>query len=112
MRNRNKLIKSFIGNMSNVIVHEILEKAIDKKEIADKYRKELITSFEIAKRYREKINPINISFPYKDVFYIKNQIINKVNSELRIRISKGYKNINLELIKEKVDKILKEMIIE
>jgi len=111
-QNRNKLIELFIGNMSNAIVHDILEKAIDKQEIAGKYRKELITSFEIAKRYREKINPVNMPLPYKDVFYIRNKIINKVKVELKLRISKGYENINLELIEEKVNKKLKEMVIE
>ena len=51
VQNRNKLIELFIGNASNSIVHRILEKAIAKErneEISDKYRKELITSFEIA----------------------------------------------------------------
>ena len=57
-QNRNQLIELFTGNITNAIVHRILEKAIDKQEIADKYRKELITSFEVAKKYREKINPI------------------------------------------------------
>jgi len=38
-QNRNKLIILFIGNVSNVIVHEILEKAINNKEITDRYRK-------------------------------------------------------------------------
>jgi len=32
-QNRNKLLGLFIGNISNVILHKILEKAIDLQEI-------------------------------------------------------------------------------
>ena len=106
-QNRNKLIELFIGNISNAIVHEILELAVGKELMANKYRKELAASFEIAKRYRKKINPMNKSFSDKDVEYIKNKIINKVKAELMIRISKGYENINLLLVEKLVDKALK-----
>lgn len=109
MVNRNKLIELLIGNISNVIVHNILEKAIDKEEIADKYRKELIASFEMAKKYREKINPVNSILPDRDINYIRNKIINKVKTELNIRIKKGYENINLNLIEKEVDKVLEEL---
>jgi len=40
---------------------------------------------------------------------IKTRIISKVNSELKLRIDKGYKNINLSLVESLVDKALKEM---
>lgn len=109
VQNRNKLIELFIGNLSNSIVHKILEIAIDNIELSNKYEKELTTSFEIAKRYREKINPINLPFPDKDINYIKTKIKNKIRVELSIRISKGYKNINLELIDEIIDKYLNDM---
>ncbi len=65
-QNRNKLIELFIGNISNAIVHEILEKAITQEELIEKYDKELLASLSLAKRYREKINPIDKSFPHKD----------------------------------------------
>lgn len=106
--NRNKLIEIFISNMSNAILHEILEKAIDKPEIAGKYNKEIINSFQIAKKYRGKINPVDSSLPEKDIEYIKNKIKRKVKTELNLRISKGYTNINLSLVGELVDKFLKE----
>lgn len=108
-QNRKKLIDLFIGNISNSIVHRILEKAIDNEDIINKYVKEQNISLEIAKRYREKINPINIKLPDKDIDYIKNKIINKVKAELMSRISKGYKNINLNLIEDIVDETLKEL---
>ena len=106
-QNRNKLIELFIGNISNAVVHEILERAVGKELMADKYRKELATSFEIAKQYREKINPANKPLPNRDVEYIRNKIINKVKAEIMIRISKGYENIDINLIEKLVDKALK-----
>lgn len=108
-QNRNKLIKLFISNISNSIVHEILERAINEELIIDKYRKEIINSLEIAKKYREKINPADRVLSNKDIGYIRAKIINKVKSELMTRISKGYKNINLNLIDELVNKFLKDM---
>ncbi len=108
-QNRNKLIALVIGNLSNSIVHTILEKAVKKEELADKYRKELITSFDIAKKYREKINPINEPLPEKDIFIIRNKIIKRVKSELLIRILKGYENIDLSRIENEVDKALREI---
>ena len=107
-QNRNKLIELFIGNMSNAILHKILEKAITDTDIVDRYNKEIKNSFEIAKQYRDKINPLNISFPEKDINYIKNKIIRKVKAELQIRISKGYKNINLDIVEQIMNELLKE----
>ena len=113
-QNRNKLIELFISNISNIIVHNILENKIknEKLDLEEKYRKELINSFNIAKKYREKINPINDCLPYKDSSYIKNKIKNKVTTELKLRINKGYKNINLSLINIEVNKVLKKLMVE
>ncbi len=108
-QNRNKLIDLFIGNISNSIVHKILEKAIDNKEITIKYERELSISWKIAKRYREKINPINRALQSKDANYIKTKMVTLVRAELLMRISKGYKGINLDFIEELVDKALKDM---
>ena len=54
-QNRNKLIILFIGNISNAIVHEILEKAINNKEITDKSGEALVL-MNIADIYRIKKN--------------------------------------------------------
>ena len=107
-QNRNKLIELFISNLSNSIIHEILEKATAQEELTNKYNKELLNSLQIAKRYRDKINPTTSQLPYQDTIYIKNKIINKVRNELRLRISRGYENININLIPELVDRFLKE----
>ncbi len=111
-QNRNQFIDILIGNLANAIVHTILEKSIDKQELISKYRNETINSYDIAKRYREKINPIAEPFPIKDISYIKEKLSNKVRAELNLRISKGYQNINLDLINIEINKALKELSIE
>jgi len=108
-QNRNRLINLMVGNISNSIVHKILEMAINNEEISNRYNKELTTSLEIAKSYRERINPVNPPFPSKDIMYLKKRIRNKVRAELRMRISRGYKNINLDLIEEMIKNYLKDM---
>lgn len=110
-QNRNKLLDLVAGNLSNSIVHAILEKAISREEIAGKYRKELMNSFEIAKRYREKINPVDRRLPLEDVKYLKDKISNRVKSELMVRILRGYSNIDLSLIDSEIEKRLKELLI-
>ncbi len=107
--NRNRLIDAFISNVANVVLHEILEKAIDKEEIALVYEKEIKNSLEIAKKYREKINPVDRALPEIDVDEIREKVIRKVRVELNLRISKGYENIDLSLIDEIVDRVLREM---
>ena len=107
--NRNKLIELFISNLTNAVVHQILEAAIDKEELSEVYNKEVKNSWEIAKRYREKINPINKSLPDRDIEEIKGKVINRVKAELNSRIKKGYENINISLVEEFVENSLKEM---
>lgn len=108
--NRNKLIELFISNLSTAIVHQILEIAItDRQEISEKYNKEVKNSWEIANRYREKINPINKNLPGKDIEEIKRKVINRVKTELKLRIEKGYENINISLAEEFVKKSLREL---
>lgn len=109
VQNRNKLIELFIGNISNGIVHEILAKAIDDDNIRKHYSQELKVSLSIARKYRKKINPINTTLPDKDIDYIKDKIIKKVKSELELRISKGYKNIDIDLVEVTVKNMLKNV---
>ena len=109
VHNRKKLIDLFIGNISNAIVHDILEQAIQEEGLSSKYRKELTTSFEIAKKYREKINPVNSSFPEKDIVFVRKKILQKVRNEIELRISKGYTNLDVNVVEKFVDKILKEL---
>src|SRR3989338_5633867 len=107
--NRNKLIQLFVSNLANVIVHEILEKAIDKPEISQVYNKEIKNSLEIAKAYRKKINPSDKTLPDYDIKEIKQKITNKVKTDLILRIQKGYKNLDLSLIEILVVNKLKEL---
>lgn len=67
-----------ISNLSNVVVHQILEKSIDKPEIAGFYKKESLNSFEIAKNYRDKINPTNRPLTFDDLSYVRDKLIRKV----------------------------------
>lgn len=108
-QNRNKLIELFVGNITNAIVHQVLEKAIKNTEIANKYVKEFKTSWEIAQKYREKINPADTPLPDRDLSEIKNKIIKKANAKLQERINQGYENIGLKLVEEYVMKALREL---
>lgn len=107
VHNRKKLIDLFIGNISNAILHSSLEKAVEDEIIRKYYNKEFLNSLDIAKKYREKINPINDAL--KEASEIKDTIIKKVTNELKIRISKGYKNIDLSLVEPTADDILTEL---
>lgn len=105
-QNRNKLIDLFVGNISNSVIHMILGKAVEEDNIREHYNKELSISLDVAKKYRAKINPKNTPLPERDIGYIKQRIAKKVFAELRLRISKGYQNIDLELVEPTVDKLL------
>jgi hypothetical protein len=65
MQNRNKLLELFVGNIANAVLHRLLEKAIDDSNIASKYAKEINNSWELSKRYRDKINPIDRPLPHE-----------------------------------------------
>ena len=108
-QNRNKLIGLFIGNLTNGVLHDILEQAITQEEIARKYHKELLTSLALARKYRNKITPLHSPLPVKDVVYIKNKTIQKITSELRQRIARGYTGIDVKITEALVEKALKEM---
>lgn len=107
--NRNKLLELLVSNLTTAIVHKILEKAIDKPEVVEKYIKEVKNSWEIAKKYREKINPIHKALPACDIGELRKKITTRVRAELNLRISKGYTNINLSLVEEFVDNYLREL---
>ena len=105
--NRKKMIDLFVGNISNAILHRILEKAVEDEVIRKYYDKEFLNSLEIAKKYREKMNPMHSTL--KEASQIKEIIIKKVTNELKIRISKGYKNIDLSLVEPTTNNILSEL---
>lgn len=107
--NRNKTLNLFVSNLANVIVHKILEKAIDRPEIASVYTKEVKNSLEIAKKYREKIHPLDRALPVESSKEIKEALVAKVKSELNSRIRRGYTNIDLSLVEKFVDASLKEL---
>jgi len=103
-KNRKRTINTFIGNISNTIVHHILEEAIESKEIKSRYKKERSASYHISERNRKCINPKNA--PLKDHDFIRKRITCKVRSELILKIDKGYSNIDLDRVDEFVDMYL------
>ncbi len=108
-QNRNKMLDLFIGNLSNAIVHKILEKSIENPEISKSYFKEVKNSWDAAKKYRDKINPTSSSLPNEEGEYVKIRTMNKTKAELKSRISKGYQNINLDLVDIFIEEALKEL---
>ncbi len=107
-QNRNKLIDLFIGNLSNSIVHKILE-ASSEGDLKKYYTKEFENSFALSIRYREQINPKETFFPDKDQKEIKERLIKRINSRILERIKLGYKNIELEKSEELVDNFLRKL---
>ena len=63
----------------------------------------------VARKYREKINPIDKPLPLKDLNDIKVKIIKKVNIELNLRIKKGYTNLDLKNVEMKTKILLKKL---
>ena len=108
-QNRNKLIKLLIGNISNAVVHRILEKSITEQYISSKYNKELLNSMEIAKSYRKKINPVDKDLSEDIREEIKKSVISKVENEIDLRKSKGYKNLEKIDIEKEVEDTLLEI---
>ena len=106
-QNRKKMLDLFIGNISSAISHEILMISTENKELASRYKKERDNLIVISEKYRHNINPISDILPDKDIEYIKSKVKNKIKSELSSRIKKGYRNINLNIIEELIEKYLR-----
>ncbi|MAF99432.1 MAG: hypothetical protein CMH61_02365 [Nanoarchaeota archaeon] len=110
-QNRNKLIQLFIGNVVNVVVHRILERATQEEILRKRYDKESLVSFNVAQRYRNNIHPVQRELPEHDKAKIREEVIRRVKNELHIRISKEYKGINLQNLESTVDKVLQELLV-
>jgi predicted Zn-dependent protease len=102
-KNKKKLLKIILGNLSNAILHEILADAVFN-ELRFYYSKESTNSLEIAIRYRQKLSA-NFSFPV----HLKLKLIQLIRSKLNQRIRKGYKNIDLTKIESFVEKYLQKI---
>ena len=107
--NRNKLIVLLIGNHSNTVIHRVLEASVKEDILREHYDKESLVSFNVAKKYREMINPVQRYFSDEDVGEIRKQINRRVKKELELRISKGYEGINLNLIEQILEEGLEEL---
>jgi len=111
-QNRNKLLQLLTANLVNLVVHRVLEESAKEEMLRNHYDKESSVSFEVAKKYREKINPLNRELPEHDLSKIKEEVFRKTNNELKLRISKGYEGIDLNLMEVILEKVLKELEME
>ena len=107
-QNRNKLLNHFIGHAVMTVVHRILAQATSDISLQEKYDKEIENSLSITLSYREKLNPAH-PFQTRESLDIRDQIIQRVHSELRRRINLGYKNLDVSKVENEVDAFLKEM---
>ena len=98
-----------IGNLTNVVVHRVLEKSVKEEILRNHYDKESLVSLEVAKRYRDQINPIERALPDIDVKEIEEGIMKRARSELQLRISRGYQRIQLDTIKAILKQVLQEL---
>lgn len=108
-QNKAKLIELMAGNLANAVLHKILEQAVDNADITSKYLKEIDNSWEVAKRYRERINPVDRPLPERELKEIKEKIIHKVKAELQIRMAHGYGNLDLENVEKTVEEMLRKI---
>mgnify|MGYP001329330556 CR=1 FL=1 len=111
-QNRNKLIQLLTGNLVNLVVHQVLEESAQEEMLRKHYDKESSVSFEVAKKYREKINPAQREFPERDLSKIREEVLKRSSNEPNLRISKGYEGIDLNLINPILERVLKELVIE
>jgi hypothetical protein len=108
MQNKKKIIQHLIGNLSNAIVHKILENAIKDLFISQKYEKEILNSFEVAKSYRSKLNPVDKGINKLEFEKIKKEVSARVRNEIELRRDKGYKNLEgINIEKEVLDFMMK-----
>ncbi len=102
-RNKKKLLRIILGNLSNAILHEILaESAIT--ELREHYSKEAANSLEVALKYRQKLSS---RFTISE--NMKSKLIRIVNNKLNQRIRMGYKNLNLTKVEINVEYFLKKI---
>lgn len=112
VHNRNKLLILLIGNLANAVVHKVLEEATKEEILRKRYDKESLVSYEVAKRYREQINPLQRCLSEKDAEEIKEEVMRRARQELQTRISKGYRDIDIALVEPVLQKLMKELKIE
>ena len=106
VQNKNKLIDHLAGNLATAVVHKVLEQAASDEHLKQYYAGEVSNSLERAKGYRERINPVGEPLPGKDADEIRERVIRGAAAELKLRIARGYRDVNLEMTNEVAEKIL------
>lgn len=108
-QNRNKLLSHLVGNLASAVVHKVLEEAAGEEPIKKYYYDEFSNSIEAAKRYREKVNPVNEPLSDKDTAQIREKVVAKAITELKLRIVRGYKNISLDKAEKATEELLADL---
>ena len=102
-RNKKKLLRIIIGNLSNAILHEILAEST-QNELREYYSKESVISLEVALRYRQKL-----SYDFTFSNNLKSILVKIVKNKLNQRINLGYKNLDLNKVEIHVNFFLKKI---
>ncbi len=107
-QNRNRQIKKLIGNIVNVIVHDILLEATNDENVKTWYKNEIKNSLTIANRCRATINPSDRNLSSEDQDILRTSIRREAVSALKLREQKKYKNLDFGKIEPTIEKYLKE----
>jgi hypothetical protein len=108
-QNRNKLFGHLAGNLTTAVVHKILEQATSDEYLKKYYANEASNSIEKARSYRERINPVDEPLAEKDATEIRARVIRSATAELKARIVKGYREVNLEPAARVTEQMLIEL---
>ncbi|MDO8655733.1 MAG: hypothetical protein Q7K45_00715 [Nanoarchaeota archaeon] len=92
-----------------IVIHKVLEASAKEDILRRYYDKESLISFNVAQKYRELINPVQRELPFQDIEEMTQDIKRRVKKELELRISKGYEGINLNLIEQILENLLREL---
>ena len=68
--------------------------------MSNKYLKEIKTSIESAQKYRSIINPIKAPLIIKDIDYIRNKLVRKVESDLKAVLIYLFKSLTCSAISD------------
>lgn len=106
-QNRNKVLSLMTGSLSNAIVHSILELSCDETALKEKYKKEASDSFQIALKFRNRINPLFRLLPQRSLIEIR--VARRVEAELNNRIKRGYVGVDMTLVRTQIEEYFREL---
>ncbi len=111
-QNRKKIINRLTGNLANAILHKVLGEAVQEDNLRAYYGNEFSTSFSLAVKYCEQLNPKTEPMLEKDVKEIREIIMKRVSLELDKRIKKGYQGIANANVEPIMDELLEKAMVK